>query len=366
MPILLIFLLTISSCLVKQTNPSPRGEQSLTLPQSELKTVVCPHSDQFEQERGYFEEAEELITQAWRASGEGEDSFELGTPDAPMITSWADLDRLKEEIRAALNDQEEQRDRLSLLAQELSRKLVRWKHYLCLGAELPNARHVDTRAFLHYQQGERSTRSAIRLCESFEDRARCRAQAHVYSRGERTEDFIRQWAQRFQRERYGELFQLRETTERLGCVVSDIHEIVIPIKRNASFDRLLGENWRQALDQVEGFWRGEALRVRLRGEQEGVELVAVEEGLSYVNHAEAQTIYLQTNLTYQNKIKVLAHELGHLLGFPDCYQEFLDPETEELIYFEHQRDSENLMCTIEYGTQVPESYFEQLKAHHCH
>ena len=47
----------------------------------------------------------------------------------------------------------------------------------------------------------------------------------------------------------------------------------------------------------------------------------------------------------QSKLeKVISHELGHYLGFSDCYVEYYDKSDEEIIYYE--LDESNLMCSL--------------------
>lgn len=53
----------------------------------------------------------------------------------------------------------------------------------------------------------------------------------------------------------------------------------------------------------------------------------------------------------------IRHEFGHVLGFPDCYLEFYEPATEEMIYYTIEPD--NLMCA--WGGVLKPSHVEELK-----
>lgn len=53
----------------------------------------------------------------------------------------------------------------------------------------------------------------------------------------------------------------------------------------------------------------------------------------------------------------IRHEFGHVLGFPDCYLEFYNRETEEMVYY--TIEPENLMCA--WGGHLKESHVQQLK-----
>ncbi len=53
----------------------------------------------------------------------------------------------------------------------------------------------------------------------------------------------------------------------------------------------------------------------------------------------------------------IRHEFGHVLGFPDCYLEFYEPASEEMIYY--TIEPENLMCA--WGGVLQPSHIEELK-----
>ncbi|MBI2522667.1 MAG: hypothetical protein HYV97_19760 [Bdellovibrio sp.] len=59
----------------------------------------------------------------------------------------------------------------------------------------------------------------------------------------------------------------------------------------------------------------------------------------------------------------IAHELGHVLGFVDCYIEYFNQASEELVYYEV--DSTNLMCSMQPGNYLPSSYFTKLIDERC-
>lgn len=55
-------------------------------------------------------------------------------------------------------------------------------------------------------------------------------------------------------------------------------------------------------------------------------------------------------------IRTISHEIGHLLGFSDCYQEFYDIASKQAFYF--ALDPENIMCDS--GGTVKEFHFENI------
>ena len=53
----------------------------------------------------------------------------------------------------------------------------------------------------------------------------------------------------------------------------------------------------------------------------------------------------------------IRHEFGHTLGFPDCYVEFYDTSTQEMISY--QVDTSNLMCSRR--GKLQEKHYNELK-----
>ena len=79
----------------------------------------------------------------------------------------------------------------------------------------------------------------------------------------------------------------------------------------------------------------------------------------------SKTISLNSKITKFTLSKTLAHEVGHVLGFNDCYIEYFDRDSDSIIYYELGREDSNLMCSINFGTKIPDSYFAELKKNVC-
>ncbi|MEK6623751.1 MAG: hypothetical protein AABY86_02205, partial [Bdellovibrionota bacterium] len=87
--------------------------------------------------------------------------------------------------------------------------------------------------------------------------------------------------------------------------------------------------------------------------------------LSHVRNDRPNDLMLASSVL-QNKTLLkltLAHELGHVFGFEDCYVEYFNQVSEELVYYE--LDSTNLMCSMQPGNYLPSSYFTKLINERC-
>lgn len=90
------------------------------------------------------------------------------------------------------------------------------------------------------------------------------------------------------------------------------------------------------------------------------QLILNKKGISYVTANKVPQIQLEESLI-KRKTKfskhVIAHEYGHVLGFPDCYLEFYDPNEKAVIYY--ALSSEDIMCSAN-GKVLP-YHVEQLR-----
>ena len=69
-----------------------------------------------------------------------------------------------------------------------------------------------------------------------------------------------------------------------------------------------------------------------------------------------RTLYISHNDLYYNP-QTVAHEAGHLLGFPDCYLEYVDETSNEAVYYEI--NNHNIMCSL--SGSVESIHFDELK-----
>jgi hypothetical protein len=94
-----------------------------------------------------------------------------------------------------------------------------------------------------------------------------------------------------------------------------------------------------------------------------IKIVATEKSSSHVHADYPQTIFMNTNIFGAEFDNTLAHELGHILGFPDCYVTLYDQGTKSIVYYE--LDQENFMCSPASLGKLPKDYIDQVTAQVC-
>ena len=69
-----------------------------------------------------------------------------------------------------------------------------------------------------------------------------------------------------------------------------------------------------------------------------------------------RTLFISPTDLYYNP-QTVAHEAGHLLGFPDCYLEYVDENTNEAVYYEINQH--NIMCSL--SGSVETIHYDEIK-----
>lgn len=87
--------------------------------------------------------------------------------------------------------------------------------------------------------------------------------------------------------------------------------------------------------------------------------------LSFVSRHNPYVMNLSSKLNFSHLSLTFAHELGHVLGFPDCYHEFYDSKAKEIIYYALDESGKNLMCHLNGRATIQDSYLERLEEQVC-
>jgi hypothetical protein len=171
-------------------------------------------------------------------------------------------------------------------------------------------------------------------------------------------EFYGQYAQ-VSKEQWDSYFSIPVTRSDVVWTSAAANEFVIPFK-NPQRPAVL--NWLR--DNIEDEFRWFDWRLKLDFKDEGDENMTHVEFVAgatpHVNGLAGSKITMDgnRNIDEYSARWTIRHEYGHVLGFPDCYLEFYDVETETMINY--QLDISDLMCSRRGAFKV--NHYDQLKA----
>jgi hypothetical protein len=209
----------------------------------------------------------------------------------------------------------------------------------------------------------------LNLCESNKSRFDCVNELKTAIKTKKIPAMTNYYILQYNSLKFESLFKLRSNHRKFTCqkvVNQGINvQMILPIY-NGGFSNAIFNELQNAIAQA---WSKNNFTIKFKEVfnpfEAKLKLTPIENQISHVFDDEPSTIYLDKNLDLLTLKKVVSHEFGHTLGFPDCYIEFFDSNKLSLVYYELSSTNKNIMCSLKYGVEVYSSYIDQIKQNSC-
>jgi hypothetical protein len=209
----------------------------------------------------------------------------------------------------------------------------------------------------------------ISLCEKSEEKELCVAEFFAKKQKRKLVDYYQNYMNTFRRNKLDSLFGLEKNNRSFQCEKKDeVLELLIPFyAKNGAFSSY-EQAYQQILRATEKYWSNDKFRIKFYDSQKSdksVQVIRVGGVISRVNKRTPYYVELSEGLNGHLLSKTFAHELGHVFGFSDCYIEFYERENNRIVYYELDRKRKNLMCSLRFGSQIPDEYLAELTKKSC-
>lgn len=243
--------------------------------------------------------------------------------------------------------------------------LLRWRDYQCSLDMLAKKSDVDI-SLITRTEFESSRTDSLKLCRTFERGVRCEAYWELHRRRGSQSSFRRYYRNQFASRAHAKLFELKPH-----------HDLKFRCENNKMFLKIRPpKSWKEhelesVKSLVEDIWKKEGLlQIKVEWTQSltdaEVHIETTDRSLSFVRDDDFRTIHISAQTSPYMLPLVVAHELGHVLGLPDCYVEYYDRESESIIYYEPTGENKkNLMCSMRWGNSITVHAMEQVKRQKC-
>lgn len=249
-------------------------------------------------------------------------------------------------------------DFLALAA--LNEKIIRLEFMECNIGEYWQRGKVPFEAYNRIDTAQPSVADVISICSAFYSSNVCQAEAHIAISQARLNVMAEHYVKRFERQFYQPRFRFISTIPQVSC------------RQNAEETELIIETSKQSeadyarLSNALSRWVSPDQKTRVvltpSSKNHALKILRKGSGPAHVNMNDRSAIVISPN---HDSELILAHELGHILGFPDCYYEAWSEERQAFIYIELDPNGSNLMCTLRPEAHIPQDYFDQLKQAYC-
>lgn len=304
----------------------------------------------------------------------GTGSYLFGSPEAPIRMSLDLLNHDFENLQVFWEEIKGNKGTVKPIddfGRRLNALLVKARRLQALSCQrevLSHRAEYDVRLFVQYQK---EGRDPLELCQEIKEPSLCEMEQLMLERGGDSTSFKENYELPFKKKL--EKFFGHKPKLSFQCFkdhLSERKKIIIPLSFDDRFLEKINHSFAVLNSIVASKWSNDKLHLVFipydsKIHSNPVEIRWSKNHLSYVKEDAPSIIYLSSFLEFNSLLTTLSHELGHTLGFPDCYHEFYDPQEKEIIYYSLDETGKNLMCHLDPMAKIPDSYLEKLSAALC-
>ncbi|WP_127714724.1 hypothetical protein [Halobacteriovorax sp. HLS] len=199
---------------------------------------------------------------------------------------------------------------------------------------------------------------AIRMCTLVKAAALCEIEYDFFAIKNKRNSYIRDLLKVVRKKYNSVLFEPKGVSLPLNCSKSGKKVFLKVPYKEGTVDVL-------SRKAIKKYWDNQNFQIEFVSSAKGFSIKKSNSRVSMVSDDSGPTIFLSNSLRGELEVKTVAHEFGHILGFRDCYIEYYDARNEEIVYFELERESGNLMCTLDLGDNIPQKYRNSLIKKYC-
>ncbi len=219
---------------------------------------------------------------------------------------------------------------------------------------------IPFKPYIELTGGTITNKNIVDLCTVFRNEPSCKTEAYLARSHNSLSSMVNKYKLKFEQRFLNPRFNLGEPLKSITCDKGSDSSVTLNLLINSTPDDLM------RVKSAARFWSSTDKKIKLNiiesNSSEAVKINRIAQGPSHVNMHERSSINLGPGLDHT---KIIAHEIGHIFGFPDCYFEAWDKEKEAFLYLELDPMGKNLMCNVNDAATIPDGYFDQLKNAYC-
>lgn len=205
--------------------------------------------------------------------------------------------------------------------------------------EIPNLNQILIQNHFKDLNRNQVLTALLSICQnSAQSKSKCKEELVNAERSDRLIDYKNKyWL--ISRSIYHSFFKIQKTQSHFKMITPNQGQLYIQSSGSIFLDQFLQKH-------VSHGWSSSGLSITVHIDPLSQIQVFFESGvIPHVNRISGNQIFLNSDQLFDFKESswIIQHEFGHLIGFPDCYLEFYDDDSQQIESF--QIDTHNIMCS---------------------